>query len=94
MRKRKAAPEPGSLSYDRVAKRATKKMKHNSKLATAHKESFPLILHRMINETDASIVWWDETGKAFGFDMANEKLSGILFLYFGKDIKVESFRRQ
>jgi hypothetical protein len=48
----------------------------------------------MINETDASIVWWDETGKAFGFDMANEKLSGILFLYFGKDIKVESFRRQ
>jgi hypothetical protein len=48
----------------------------------------------MINEADPSIVRWDETGKAFAFDVANQQLPCILHTYFGNVMKVESFRRQ
>ena len=91
VQKREVAHEQGSLAYGRVGKRASGSM---NLAARKLKEPFPVVLHRMINETDTSIIWWDTCGKSFGVNMSSEKLPSILYLHFGTKSKAASFRRQ
>ena len=93
LRKRKVAPTQGSFSYNnRVGPRVSTTMM--SQVPRNLRDAFPVALHRMITEADPSIAWWDKSGKAFGLNMFSKNLPSTLYLFFGTQCKVESFRRQ